>query len=222
VSVAAVYDKLNGVETRTSAGLVRYASEKAGAVPSPLPGLRPKLFDGNCQEKSQHRIKETRDISAGSLPGESLVAYVPSLRLPIDVFPFEKGHAQEPSLLDFNIEPSTNRLQTTWRESLQNCHFRSSTEALDSNAPFFVREKRVQKLRNGPIPLRTDKNAQADVIVRISKIDDLFSLLGYRYSPYSGMDAPLDQVVEFSREGSAVDEFVIQVQFLGDCMPEVY
>ena len=109
VSVSAVYQKLNGIEPETAAGLVGYASAEAaaimektgGAAPSPLPGLRLKLLDGNCLEKSHHRIKETRTISAGPLPGKSLVVYDPSLRLPIDVFPCEDGHAQERSLLKF-------------------------------------------------------------------------------------------------------------------------
>ena len=66
-----------------------------------MPGLRLKLLDGNCLEKSHHRTKETRTISAGPLPSKSLVVYDPSLRLPIDVFPCEDGHAQERSLLKF-------------------------------------------------------------------------------------------------------------------------
>jgi hypothetical protein len=38
-------------------------------------------------------------IAAGPLPGKSLVVYDPVLRLPIDVFLFVDGHAQERSLL---------------------------------------------------------------------------------------------------------------------------
>jgi len=107
VSVASVYNKLNGIELGTSAGLVRYATAQVepiirklgGSVRSPLPGKRIKLLDGNCIEKSQHRLKETRGVAAGPLPGKSLVVYDPELRLPIDVFPCEDGHAQERSLL---------------------------------------------------------------------------------------------------------------------------
>ncbi len=107
VSITAIYDKLNGIETNTSAQLVRYAVEQVeplikklgGTVRSPLPGKRIKLLDGNCIEKSQHRLEELRQIAAGPLPGKSLVVYDPVLRLPIDVFPCEDGHAQERSLL---------------------------------------------------------------------------------------------------------------------------
>jgi IS4 transposase len=107
VSITSLYNKLNGIETNISAELVRYAAKQVepiikklgGTMRSPLPGMRLKLLDGNCIEKSQHRIEELRFIASGPLPGKSLVVYDPVLRLPIDVFPCEDGHAQERSLL---------------------------------------------------------------------------------------------------------------------------
>ena len=108
VSITSLYNKLNGMEIDTSAELVRYASSQmapiieklGGQKPEPLSGLRIKLLDGNCIEKSEHRLHELRFLSAGPLPGKSLVVYDPVLRLPIDVFPCEDGHAQERSLFD--------------------------------------------------------------------------------------------------------------------------
>ena len=108
VSVKSLYNKLNGIELNTSAELVRYA---AGAVTpvikglkgtrrSPLTGYHVKLLDGNCIEASEHRIEELRSLSAGALPGKSLVVYDPILGIPVDVFPCEDGHAQERSLLN--------------------------------------------------------------------------------------------------------------------------
>ncbi|MCP5096801.1 MAG: IS4/IS5 family transposase, partial [Chloroflexi bacterium] len=108
VSVTSLYNKLNGIEVNTSAELVRYA---AGAVTpvieglkgtrrSPLPGYPVRLLDGNCIEAGEHRIEELRSLSAGALPGKSLVVYDPVLGIPIDVFPCEDGHAQERSLLN--------------------------------------------------------------------------------------------------------------------------
>jgi IS4 transposase len=106
-SVVSVYDKLKGVDPETSAELVRRTAREAesvitmldGALPALLPGYRCKLLDGNCIRASEHRIKELRKLGAGALPGKSLVVLDPSLRLPIDVFPCEDGHAQERSLL---------------------------------------------------------------------------------------------------------------------------
>ncbi|WP_419657994.1 putative transposase IS4 family protein [Desulfosarcina variabilis str. Montpellier] len=57
-------------------------------MPPLLPGKRIKLLDGNCIEKSQHRLKELRDISSGPLPGKSLVVYDIERRLPIEVIPY--------------------------------------------------------------------------------------------------------------------------------------
>ncbi len=108
VSVKSLYNKLNGIELNTSAELVRYA---AGAVTPVIKGLKGtrrsalagyhiKLLDGNCIEASEHRIEELRSLSAGALPGKSLVVYDPVLGIPVDVFPCEDGHAQERSLLN--------------------------------------------------------------------------------------------------------------------------
>ena len=107
VSTTSVYNKLNGIETSTSAGLVRYAAEEARAIIEELegsqepllPGYRVKLLDGNCIEASEHRIEELRPLREGPLPGKSLVVYDAAVRMPIDVFLCEDGHAQERSLL---------------------------------------------------------------------------------------------------------------------------
>lgn len=112
VSITSVYNKLNNIEPGTSAALVRYAAGQVepiigkllGKQSSPLPGKRIKLLDGNCIEKSHHRIKELRTIAAGPLPGKTLVVYDPLLRLPIDVFACEDGHAQERSMLKTVLE----------------------------------------------------------------------------------------------------------------------
>ena len=70
-SIVSVYNKLKGVEVNTSAALVRFAADEAtplieslgGTLPDLLPGYRVKLLDGNCIEKSEHRIKELRSIA---------------------------------------------------------------------------------------------------------------------------------------------------------------
>ena len=64
VSITSVYNKLTGIEPHISAELVRYASGQVtpiiekllGKQTSLLPGKRLKLLDGNCIEKSYHRI----------------------------------------------------------------------------------------------------------------------------------------------------------------------
>jgi len=108
VSVTSIYNKVNGIETETSASLVRYSAEAiqpiiekmGGTLPPLLPGYRVKILDGNCIEASEHRIRELRRTAAGPLPGKSLVVLDPELKLMIGVFPCEDGHTQERALLE--------------------------------------------------------------------------------------------------------------------------
>jgi len=105
-SVVSVYNKLQEIETHTSAELVRYSARKlapliehVGGERAPwLPGYQVKIVDGNAIEASEHRLKELRGVEAGALPGKSLVVYEPASGLVNDVFPCEDGHAQERSL----------------------------------------------------------------------------------------------------------------------------
>jgi hypothetical protein len=143
VSITSVYNKLQGIEPRTSAELVRYASgeiqpiiEKLGGGQKPLiPGFRVKLLDGNCIAATEHRLKELRSIAAGALPGKTLVVYDPSLRIPIDVFPCEDGHAQERSLLH-EVLPSVEK-GDLWIADRNFC-VRSFLFGIDANEAYSI------------------------------------------------------------------------------------
>jgi len=146
VSITSVYNKLNGIEPHTSAQLVRYAARQAqplvkklgGTLPSPLPGKRIKLLDGNCIEKTQHRLKELRSLAAGPLPGKSLVVYDPVIRMPIDVFPCEDGHAQERSLLKTVL--STIEADDAWIADRNFCTVEFTCAIASRGAYFVIRE----------------------------------------------------------------------------------
>ena len=146
VSITSVYNKLNGIEIETSAQLVRYAAGQAapiikklcGTNPDLLPGLRVKLLDGNCIEKSHHRIKELRSLSAGPLPGKSLVVYDPAMRLPIDVFPCEDGHSQERLL--FKDVLSTIEPKDAWIADRNFCTLDFTCSIASKKAYFVIRE----------------------------------------------------------------------------------
>jgi hypothetical protein len=111
-SLISLYNKLNGVETHTSAELVRYSAAElaplikqlGGARVPWLPGYRVKIVDGNCLEASDRRLKALREVQGGALPGKSLVVYEPAQGLVTDVFPCEDGHAQERSLVGAVLE----------------------------------------------------------------------------------------------------------------------
>lgn len=107
VSVAALYKKLDRVETGISAALVRDSAEQAAAVidalQAPLPpwlkGYRCRVLDGNHLSASEHRLQELRTTWAAPLPGKVLVVLDQERMLAEDVFLTEDGHAQERSLL---------------------------------------------------------------------------------------------------------------------------
>ena len=108
VTRKAVYDKIDRVETGTSAALVRHTGaaltpiiDELGARTEPLlVGYRARILDGNHLPGTEHRIKPLRTTGSAPLPGHSLVVLDPELRLVVDVVPCEDGHAQERSLSD--------------------------------------------------------------------------------------------------------------------------
>jgi IS4 transposase len=108
VSVASLYEKLKGTETRVSQALVRESAKRLSPVlrslaakhKSPLPGLRLKIIDGNHLAGTERRIFETRTRHSCPLPGQALVVLDHSLRMVTDVFPCEDAYSQERSLLD--------------------------------------------------------------------------------------------------------------------------
>ena len=148
VSVVSVYNKLKGIETQTSAELVRYSAREfaplidhMGGERTPwLKGYQVKIIDGNCIEASEHRIQELREAKGRALPGKSLVVYEPASGLVTDVFPCEDGPAQERSLLG-------SVLQSVKRDDLwiadRNFCTRAFLTQIDTRGGFFaVREHR--------------------------------------------------------------------------------
>ena len=115
-SLVAVCQKLQKINPATSASLVKYASEEAAATirefhgePKPLlAGYHAKVLDGSHFGSTQKKIKELRGLKAGPLPGASLVALDPVLRLPLNVFPCEDAYTQERALLPY-VLPTVKR-----------------------------------------------------------------------------------------------------------------
>ena len=146
VSATSLYNKLNGIETQLSSNLVRYCADSVipiikglkGAMPSVLPGKHLKLLDGNCIEASEHRISELRTLAAGALPGKSIVVYDPAVRIPIDVFLCEDGHAQERSMFG-NILETVER-NDVWVGDRNFCTVDFACSIDDKQAFFVLRQ----------------------------------------------------------------------------------
>jgi predicted nucleic acid-binding Zn finger protein len=107
VTIRALYDKVNGLETAISRELVAdsfrnlapvVAQLKAKHAPL-LPGFRTLILDGNHFGATQRRLKELRNKIAGPLPGQALVLFDPEYGMIRDVIPCEDGHTQERALL---------------------------------------------------------------------------------------------------------------------------
>jgi hypothetical protein len=121
-SLIAVYNKLHGLATPTSAALVRSSAsvltpliaQLDGARVSWLPGYRVNMLDGNCLAASERRLKVLREVQGGALPGNSLVVYEPAHGLVRDVFPCEDGHAQERAMLGLVL--ATVHADDLWRQ----------------------------------------------------------------------------------------------------------
>lgn len=103
VSRAAVYQKLNGIETNVSAALLRETADElrvlieqlGGQAPPLLDGYQTRIIDGNALAATEHRLQVLRNVSGAPLPGKSLVVLDPQRRLAVDLFACEDGHAQE-------------------------------------------------------------------------------------------------------------------------------
>jgi IS4 transposase len=153
VSIQAVYDKLQGIEPATTAELVHAQAQQAEGLINALDGARPpllsdyraKILDGNCLEASERRLKELRRLSAGPLPGKSLVVYDPALDVATDVVPCEDGHTQERALLGA-ILPRVSA-DEVWIGDRNFC-VRSFLQGIeDRHAYFVIREHEQQRFK---------------------------------------------------------------------------
>jgi hypothetical protein len=112
VSLAALYDKLRGIEPHVSRTLVRETAERMGAIvrhtggalPELLPGYRVLIADGNHLPATERRLKELRTRNVAPLPGHAVVVFDPALMLAVDVLPCADGHASERTLLPALLE----------------------------------------------------------------------------------------------------------------------
>lgn len=146
VSVVAVYRKLARIETHTAAELVRYAARETGTVmqalgyerPSLVAGHPVKILDGNALPASEHRLNELRVLSAGPLPGKSVVVFEPARNLMVDVFPCEDGHGQERSLLPAILE--TVQVGEVWIGDRNFCVTDFLFGIAQRSASFIIRE----------------------------------------------------------------------------------
>jgi IS4 transposase len=106
-SLVAVFGNLRRTELPILTALVDETAQRLEAVvmelraelPSPVPGYRVQIIDGNHLAATERRLNVLRGQAAAPLPGQALVVYDPQLDLMTHLIPCEDGHAQERSLL---------------------------------------------------------------------------------------------------------------------------
>lgn len=145
VGERAVYDKINGVEPRVSAALVRSTARELEVVlrtlgqvaPPAVPGYRLKIVDGNHFSATDRRLRLLRG-GGPPLPGQALAVLDPALGLVIDLFPCEDGHAQERSLLPEVLK--TVEAGDLWLEDRNFCTTGFLFGIHEKDAAFLVRQ----------------------------------------------------------------------------------
>jgi IS4 transposase len=149
VQRAAVYQKLNGVELEVSASVLRETArdlsdliEQIGGQSAPLlAGYSVRILDGNALAATEHRLKVLRSVAAAPLPGKSLVVLDPELRLAVDLFPCDDGHAQERRL--FKSVLATVEPHQLWIADRNMCTLEFLCGIEQRQAAFVIREHQM-------------------------------------------------------------------------------
>lgn len=145
-SFQAVYTKLQRTESCITRGVVQYSWKQTVAIQGEL-GVRPRaelagwetlILDGNHLAGTEHRLKETRDITAAPLPGKTLVVYSPRRDAIMDCFPIEDGHAQERSALDDVLK--IVRRRQLWIGDRNFCTLKFLYGIVAAGAAFIIRQ----------------------------------------------------------------------------------
>lgn len=103
-----------------------------------LPGYTVRILDGHALGATQRRLKVLQSVAAAPLPGKSLVVLDPQLRLAVDIFPCEDGHAQERRLFAQVLE--TVEAKQLWIADRNMCTLDFLSGVLQRKASFAIRE----------------------------------------------------------------------------------
>jgi len=146
VTRGALYQKLNGVELDVSAALLRETASElgqlieqiGGQMPPLLAGYQVRILDGNALAATEHRLSVLRHVAAAPLPGKSLVVLDPRLRLAVDIFPCEDGHAQERRL--FGAVLASVKPRQLWIADRNMCTLEFLSGIAQRQSAFVIRE----------------------------------------------------------------------------------
>jgi hypothetical protein len=107
-------------------------------MPPLLSGDQVRILDGNALAATEHRLGVLRHVAAAPLPGKSLVVLDPRLRLAVDIFPCEDGHAQERRL--FGAVLASVKPRQLWIADRNMCTLEFLSGIAQRQAAFVIRE----------------------------------------------------------------------------------
>ncbi|ESA32436.1 transposase family protein [Leptolyngbya sp. Heron Island J] len=188
VNRSALYHKLNGVEPQVSAALLRETATELGQLieqmggqsAAMIEGYQTRIVDGNALAATEHRLKVLQAIAAAPLPGKSLVVLDPALRLAVDLFPCEDGHAQERRL--FKQVLDTVKADQLWIADRNMCTRDFLIGIAQRQAMFIIREhqnlpweaisdlKAVGQAKAGEVWEQTIQIQQGEQTLRVRRI----------------------------------------------------
>ena len=179
VSLTAVYDKLGGLETGISEGLVRETAKAMDATikalplrhPDPIPGLRLRTLDGNCLAGTDHRLGCLRGVGAAALPGMSLVVRDDRTGLLTDMIACEDAYTSERSLFPRLL--ALVRPDDLWLADRNFCTDDYMSGIAEREAYFLIRHHAGSKLESLGEELSVGTNRSGDLFEQNVRVGPL-------------------------------------------------
>jgi IS4 transposase len=149
VSLASLYNKINGVHTAVVRALVGGSAQRFVPVMEALmpqghrsiKGLRLRIVDGNHLAASEKRVKPLRKFRGAALPGQALVVYDPDVGMILDMLPWEDAHAQERLIMQELLPTATKG--DLWIADRNFCCAPILLGFIERDAYFLVREHAI-------------------------------------------------------------------------------
>jgi IS4 transposase len=178
VSLSALYQKVNGLETDLGPAVVRHSAARLGDVIAALgplsppwrAGYRVKILDGNHLAGTHKRLGVLRDSRAAALPGELLVVLDPQRRLFADLIACPDAYTQERALLA-EVLPQVQP-KDVWIADRNFCTPRFLVGLDQGGACFAIREHAQLNIRSeGPLR-RVGRTATGEVFEQAAVVSD--------------------------------------------------